>query len=323
MTIRHIALICDDNYCFPTIVCIQSIVHNVSDDNRYVIHVCTFGLTNDNVEKLRCLGKKNVEVVVNLFDKSAYEERLRRISQKTHVTPAALIKFELPLFFSELDTILYLDSDIIVKKSIDELLKIDLNDNYLAAAYDFHSRINKINYSFNRDYTDFYFNSGVMLLNLKKMRCDDVTSKFWYYKEHCTKTKLMDQETLNAVCKSKVIPLSLIWNFNPFFYKDRYLIEINNVYNEDFKDLNELEKRVCIIHYVGKSDKPWLYEDATFRFYWDEELRGYNPEIKLELIKYPSNEQNKVDSLKSKINIFGVKGVFCFAINRLLKRTLL
>lgn len=323
MITSHIALICDDNYCFPTIVCIQSIINNVSDDIQYIIHVCTFGLSHDNVEKLQSLGKHNVQVVVSLFDKSAYEERLKRISQKTHVTPAALIKFELPVYFSELDSLLYLDSDIIVKRNIDELLNLCLGDNYLAAAYDFHSRINKINYSFKRDYNDFYFNSGVMLLNLRKMRQDNVTSLFWYYKENCTKTKLMDQETLNAVCGSKVIPLSLIWNFNPFFYDNRYLIEINNVYHEFFKDLDSLENEVRIIHYVGKSDKPWLYENARFRSYWDVALKGYNPDQRLKLEKYTSTSQNRIDSLKLKIQLFGVRGVVCFAINRLLKRTLL
>lgn len=323
MITRHIALICDDNYCFPTIVCIQSIISYASDDIQYVIHVCTFGLTHENVEKLECLGGGNVVIVINQFNKSAYEDRLKRISQKTHVTPAALIKFELPLYFTELDSILYLDSDIILKGNIDGLLSIDLDNYYLAAVYDFHTRINKINYSFNRDYNDFYFNSGVMLLNLKMMRQDDVTSKFWFYKENCTKTKLMDQETLNAVCESKVIPLSLIWNFNPFFYKERYLNEINNVYHTDFKDIKTLEKEVRIIHYVGKSDKPWLYEDASLRSYWDAALKEYDPGFQLVLEKYSPNSQSKVDSLKSKIKLFGIKGVVCFVINRLLNRTIL
>lgn len=323
MITKHIALICDDNYCFPTIVCIQSIINHASSNYEYVIHVCTFGLTKENKESLQRMGKNNVEVVINQFDMSDYREKLKKISQKTHVSPTALIKFELPVFFSELDTLLYLDSDIILKGSIDELFDVNLHDNYLAAAYEFHQRLNKINYSFKRDYQDFYFNSGVMLLNLNKMRQDDVTPKLWYFKENCTKTQLMDQETLNSVCMPKVVPLSIIWNFNPFFYKERYLKEINGVYHEDFNDLNALENKVCIIHYVGKSDKPWLYEDAKLRVFWDDSLKAYNPGAKLDLKKYPRDRQNKINSIRAKIRMFGTKGIMCYAVNRLLNRTLL
>ena len=70
---KHIALITDDNYCFPTLVCIKSIINNAAESNDYVIHVCTFGLTESNVTKLRNLSTSNVTVVIDLFNATQYE----------------------------------------------------------------------------------------------------------------------------------------------------------------------------------------------------------------------------------------------------------
>lgn len=324
MTTRHVALICDDNYCFPTIVCIQSLINNAVNNN-YIVHVCTFGLSEANVNKLKMLNSEHVTIEVNIFNYSLYEERLKQVSAKTHVSPTALIKFELPNYFSNLDSLLYLDSDIIIKDSVDSLFDTKLDTYYLAASYDFFRRLNKINYSFKRDYDDFYFNSGVMLLNLKLMRDDDVTSKLWYYKMNCTKTKLMDQETLNAICGNKALSLSLIWNFNPVFCNKRYLEEINNVYNENFFNIEELEKNVKIVHYVGKPDKPWIYKKASFRKYWDSAFKTYNSDSKLtlHLQEYRAERPTKIQSIRSKIKLFGITGLMCFIVNSIFKKTLI
>lgn len=319
----HIALITDDNYCIPTLVCIQSIIINTSPNNRYTIHICTFGLKDENICRFMSLSKDNVNIIIDTFDGDLYKSKLEQVSQKTHVTPTALIKFELPNYFSSIDKLLYLDGDIIVKGKIDELLGVNLYGYYLAASYDFHCRINKINYSFKRDYKDFYFNSGVMLLNLKVMRIDNITSKLWDYKINHAKTRLMDQESLNAVCGLNTLPLSLRWNFNPFFLNEKYITEINNVYGENFSSTEKLEEGVSIIHYVGKADKPWIYKDAKMREYWGSVANSIEGVIPKTILKdYQKINVSSIESAKAKIKLFGLLGFVTFLINRLLKRTL-
>lgn len=323
MNKNHIALITDDNYCLPTIVCIKSIITYCSDTDIYVIHVCTFGLSHSNIEKFEALCNENVTVTIDLFNGAEYEEKLKQISQKTHVTPTALIKFELPNYFANIGKLLYLDGDIIIKKNIDELLDLDLGNHYLAASYEFYSRLDKINYSFSRDYNDFYFNSGVMLLNLNQMRIDGITKKLWYYKINLAKTRLMDQESLNAVCGNNVFPLSIEWNFNPVFCNERYIKEINNVYKTNIDSVRQLEENVRIIHYVGKEDKPWIYKDAKFRQYWDQTLNMFDKIIQLDLKTFERTKPTFIESANSKIEKHGVIGFFCFLLNKILHRTLI
>ncbi|MBO7605742.1 MAG: hypothetical protein J6S61_04695 [Elusimicrobiaceae bacterium] len=171
---------------------------------------------------------------------------------------------------SRQSSLLYLDSDIIVKGSIVELLNTDISGCYIAASYEFYCHLDRIRYSLHRSVSnDFYFNSGVMLLNLKRMREDSISESLWNYKLNKSKTKLMDQESLNAVCGLKSISLPIIWNFNPRFLSRKLLTEINKVYLTDYVSIDELEHDIKIIHYVGKPDKPWIYSTAHMRYYWD------------------------------------------------------
>lgn len=310
---KHIALITDNNYCLPTLVCIKSIINHCSDSCNYIIHVCTLGLEASKISKFKKLSTANVSVVVDLFNNVLYEEKLRQFSQKTHVTPTALIKFELSNYYSYLDKLLYLDGDIIIKDSIDELLNIDISNYYVAASYEFWAYLMAIKYSF-RKRTSFYFNSGVMLLNLKKMRDNDIPNLLWDYKLHHTKTRLMDQESLNALCGKNAFPLPIKWNFNPMFLNYQYLSDINKIYGSEYVSINELEQDIKIIHYVGKHDKPWVYRNATLRKYWDDCYICFDDIDQINLVDYRPPQRTIIAKLVEKINQHGFIGTISFFV---------
>lgn len=320
----HIAYISDDNYFIPTIASIQSLIDNIADGDNYFIHVCAFKLSKRNILRLESLSTNCVTVCVHVFESREYSDKLSRINQKTHVSPAALIKFELPTIFTHLDNILYLDSDIIINKDLSELLDISLDGYYLAASQEFYSFLNKRNYSFCSGYSaPYYFNSGVMFLNLKKMREDSVTDKLWDYKLNHAKSRLMDQETFNAICANNAIPLSVKWNFNPVFFSERYIYSLNRLYHESYSGLSALMADIYIIHYVGAFDKPWVYKTARMREVWDTAYRnaGYVTES-LELQEANMPNSSKWESLKKKKSLHGLGGLFCYLINTILHRVI-
>ena len=318
---KNIVLICDDNYCLPTAVCIQSIVDTICDNVELNIFVCTFGLNEKNQDFLTSIGSKNVKVQIELFQELSIIERLQNIIQKSHVTPTALIKFELPVHFDNIDSILYLDSDIVVKSDISGLLCLDVSKFYMAASFEFWAHVEDVIYKFpwHRN-NDFYFNSGVMLMNLKKMREDSLTEKLWDYKLHKAKTKLMDQESLNSVCDGSVLPLSIKWNFNPKFLNNRYIKEINKVYEERYNSVCDLKSDIKIIHYVGKTDKPWIYRQARMREFWDRAYCNMNQSSQPPVLSLKESKA-KSTSVKSYIasilNNRGVEGLACFVVYKL------
>ena len=312
---KDIVLICDDNYCLPTIVCIQSIIENADVQNDGItIHVCTFGLSEENLEMLRRMDSESIKIVIETFDQEVVRNRIQHIIQKSHVTPSALIKFELPHYFNQLDSILYLDSDTIVKGNLQDLLKQDVSNNYLAASYEFWEHLRRIRYTLHRSVSPyFYFNSGVMLMNIKKMRENRIPDKLWEYKLYQAKTTLMDQESLNAVCGKKTLPLSIQWNFNPAFLHMEYLREIKKVYGEEYCTTHELESEVKIIHYVGKKDKPWIYQSAHLREYWDIAYCASSCTIPLLDRKEEQVRRSFFTQLKYKLSTQGIYGTFCYA----------
>lgn len=312
---RDIAFICDDNYCMPTAVCIQSIMDSYALRDLLTIHVCTFGLSGRNIEKLKGMNSQYVKTVVDVFDTTNYEERLKAVSQKSHVTPTALIKFELPVYFHDLESILYMDSDIVVKADISELLQIELGDYYIGASYDFFDYLNRVRYTLNREVSDsFYFNSGVMLLNLKKMRDSGITDELWNYKLNKAKTRLMDQESLNAICSFNTRHIPIKWNFNPVFNNQQYIRYINKVYGTSYNDIQELERDVCIIHYVGAMDKPWKFENARMRHYWERCFKESPFHCNLELAKAPAERRPILQAFLGRLKEQGLWGTVCYMI---------
>lgn len=310
---KDFVLITDDNYCLPTIVCINSIINSLGVSYQGItIHVCTFGLKSDNESKITNLSTGSVTVRVDLFDINKYEGLISRVFQKSHVTPTALIKFELPNYFSDLNSLLYLDSDIIVKGDLSALLEMDISDYYLAASYELWKFVLAQKYTLTNRVGDFFFNSGVMLLNLRLMREANLSEKLWDYKLNKAKTKLMDQESLNAVCIPNVKPLSIVWNFNPIFLNKVYLKDIEKVYHSMYRSVFELENDVRIVHYVGKFDKPWVYKHARMRSHWDNSYNQVFPNHTLDLQEDVAT--NKSHTFTDRIKQYGFRGMLSFII---------
>lgn len=282
---RHIAFITDDNYVMPTNVVIHSISENLCADDSaiYIIHICTFGLNEANKMLLDGLQLKNICIVRHDFSPATYADAFSRINQSTHVTPAALIKFDLPDIFKTVDTLLYLDSDIIVQKSIGSLFEYDISEQYMAASFEFWRYLHEV-YTFSKfSLPEFYFNSGVMLLNLKKMREDGIPKKLWQVKLECfndakKKVKMMDQDAFNAVCAKQCLHLPIRYNCNCCFTKGIDIAHVNNAYGTNYASCKELKEDSVIIHYVGKADKPWKYVQGNCVSDWDYyyEKAGYS-----------------------------------------------
>lgn len=314
-------MICDDAYALPTAVCIRSIITSADVNSAFTVHVCTFGLNEENILLFENLSTPNVEIQVHSVPKSLIEEKVAGVSQKTHVTKTALIKLELPNYFRELDTLLYIDSDIIIKGALDELFETSLDGYYLAASFEYWIHYNNVKYGLSKNKRDvFYFNSGVMLLNLEKMREDDISEKLWDYKLNCTKTKLMDQECLNAVCHDAVKPISIKWNFNPIFLQEDQIAGINAVYGETYDNCEQLLQDVRIIHYVGKQDKPWVYNTACLKEFWMKNYVATEGLPELILKSAEIKKQNFFKSSLTKIRQFGFNGYVYFLFALLKKK---
>lgn len=153
----------------------------------------------------------------------------------------------------QVDRVIYLDPDILVINPLQALWETELGDNLFAAAAhtgktEFANGVNKVRLGVDHD----YYNSGVLLMNLKLGRKQILPEKiFDYVKEHRMELVLPDQDLLNAMYGDKILPLDdAVWNYDARNYNN-YMMRSSAQYN-----LNWVMNNTAILHFCGKS-KPW------------------------------------------------------------------
>ena len=144
-----------------------------------------------------------------------------------------------------------------------------------------------------------YFNSGVMLMNLKKIRNEKLHEKLIESKKWMT-TSLVDQDSFNYVMFGNVKFVSLKFNtiidalYRHIVNKKISLSEINKKTNSKYVDFDEILTSSHIIHF-GSYYKPWNFYDMICADLWiDYFLKSPLKHIKLNRISRISvNNENK------------------------------
>lgn len=271
----NVCFIADDGYILPTSVAITSICQNSSDEYSYNINIMTpSGISYVSKRNLIDAGHGYKNVNINVVECDVSELQLLHKNNDNRylaATTTALLKFKIAEIFKDMDKILYLDGDIIVRDNLVDLYNTELGDNYVAAVrdlpqvlYDKQSIGGDIS---GRD----YFNSGVMLLNLKKMRENNICETLIETKKNYNDFSLMDQNIFNIVFKDKVHQLSVEYNccyINLIESKGRYDIgKINSFYNKKYESAYDILPEIKIMHFSSKL-KPWYFYDVPLADEW-------------------------------------------------------
>ena len=128
-----------------------------------------------------------------MFD--AYKD----VGTHSYISLSAYYRLKLPSILVELDKVLYLDCDVIVNTSLKDLYDTDITDYYAAGVKDI--AMTSSGYVPKLENNNIYFNTGVLLLNLDKMRKDKIEIEFEDYTiKNIQSIKVGDQEILNKVC---------------------------------------------------------------------------------------------------------------------------
>ncbi|MBQ8671786.1 MAG: glycosyltransferase family 8 protein [Alphaproteobacteria bacterium] len=238
-----VVFITDNNYVLPTVVAITSLKKNTNVKKIYVVFD---NLTDENKNLLSKTGCKLIE----------HKNALKRYDKTHHyVSAAALSKFDLPDIFKKEDKILYLDADMIIQSDLTELLETDLQNHYAAVVKDMACMVDDCQ---GKVGLKKYFNSGMMLLNLKKMREDNVVQKLYEYKEYKDRRAFMDQDCLNAIFNDNVLFLSPKYNWMGSNLLKFSADEIKSFFDLD-EDVNM--QNAAIVHLTNQK-KPWHYRNA-------------------------------------------------------------
>lgn len=249
----HVTCSLDSKYTRFAGVLMTSLFEN-NKEEYIVMHIMGFELSADDKRalKLICDGYSNDVVFYDIE-----EERFRGFPTTKQWNIATYFRLLLPnLIDSKVERVLYLDCDIICRGSIRELYDVNLQGNIIGAIED-HVMSPRMSLSYTNDINpdNFYFNAGVLLIDLQAWRGNHITSKcFDYLLSH--KPMHLDQDTLNSVLQNRWKHLSYRWNYmadfhSAYFKQEEYEMDMRKTY--PFYPV--------IIHFTGV--KPWHHSNRS------------------------------------------------------------
>lgn len=271
----------DNGYAAQAAVTFESLLSNKYKHVNYVIYIITEDLSNDNINKLQSITQKYIGTELYIIDGKKYINLPTHKIEGTCVGETILARSSLyrliPTIFSEFneyDKIIYLDVDIIVKKDISNLYDTDLQDEYVAGVR--HPKyLEYLIEHIDSKIRDRYIFSGLLVMNLKKMRMTEYNQKILDILNNTEIIlKLLDQDILNIVCQGNVKFIEQQYNVIPDMYDlyENKNIDFSNEYITIHEVLNAIYNP-SIIHFAGskpwnkKKNMPLKYEEW---FYWLE-----------------------------------------------------
>ena len=270
----YISLICDNGYVIPTMAVLQSLRETCAPGTEIDVAIVSAGLSDEAKAHLLFPVATNFHVrFIEADIKGLAELHRPKEGDMCVATPAALLKFSLPELLPEQNRTIYLDGDILVRSDLSSLWNVDLKGATIGAVcdsgciYSQNPRIKKFPH---------YFNSGVMVLDLAKMRREGMTERLIKAKKEeqdKSKNRLMDQNIFNAIFSNDVKLLPVKWNFLLVNLKRAYgkwtFSDIERMYGARYSSFDQMISAAAIWHFSSK-DKPWKIADVLKGDVWRE-----------------------------------------------------
>ena len=245
----------NDNYAMPTRVMLKSLIEN----NREIIHIYVLyiSLSEESIKELSTLNSDSTTLHFIRID----DAKLKNVPIALFYSKEAYIRLFAHLYLpADVNRILWLDSDVIVNGDIQEFYKQSFEGKlYVAYKDPIQGDSAEKKTSLGMPPDAVYINSGVLLMNIAKIRGkinpEDITN---YISDYYDRIKFVDQDV-----------------FNGLLYDSIRVIESEDyTYNYFVSGIMPRNKRkvyqdVRIIHYaMGK--KPWKkgFTYYGFHLWW-------------------------------------------------------
>lgn len=190
--------------------------------------------------------------------------------QVRNISAGTYLRLALPGLLPEVDKILYMDADVLVRESLAPVWETPVEGMTLAAVKGAVNLSDKWEWNSQRPYWNMlsgvkggYINAGVTLLNLAEVRkrglekrWNELAREKFYYQ---------DQDILNITCQGAIAYLPPKYNRLAYLEEkefERFVTE--GIYTQE--EEQEALRSPALIHYAG--DKPWKRYDTNLGSLW-------------------------------------------------------
>jgi lipopolysaccharide biosynthesis glycosyltransferase len=278
-----IAFVCDEKYAKYAIVAIRSIIDRADENKNYDIFVLGKNLRDDYRRAMSemAAGRRNIRIRYADVQSAANRHGLdgTLLNQMPNVYNEMIYyRYMIPEIINGYDKVLYMDSDIVAMDDMAKLYDFDIGDNLIGAVRDIEVRrwlknpdlreeVISRNKSVGIADSKNYFNSGVMLMNTKKMRQANTLAGFVKLADKFRNMpNVFDQEIINAVAYGDVKYLPTECNIENIVQ-----IKVKNweteLDQESVENYKRALKNMMVLHFCDR-DKPWSNAQIPFADIW-------------------------------------------------------
>lgn len=281
----------DQNYAKYLALSMATVLMSKATDDNIKFYILDGGLTEKDRANILYL-KKTAVCEINFITVSQETFRNCTLGEAKHISTAAYYRLLLPDILPDINKIIYLDCDVRVKGSLKELFNTNLEENYVGAVQD--SVVPQMSQYWN---LNEYYNSGVLLLDLNKLRKIKFTQNLTnYINQYDSKLLYPDQDIINLYFKHQIKPLDQKWNTLVFYHSD----ELKNQF-----------KNTGICHYIARDKAGFVYDSmaAIFKTKYKAEL------LKLIIKRIPKMVMHWIFMLRRRDENTKILTIFGFKLN--------
>lgn len=235
----HIAYCADEKFFFSMGISMTSIILN-NQSNSLFFHIFTDEIDKGNLKKMKEIVKENSDVKIKIY--CINNDLFIDLPKNEKWSEAAYYRIIIPkILQGKIKKVLYLDSDILCMKSINEIQNFNMNRNIILAVEDQGSEKELCRIIEKYHLKGGYFNTGFIYIDILRWNRENITQKVMaLLKRNADKFEFWDQDALNIILDGKVGFLKEKWNYMYFLGS----MTIN------------VPKECIFIHFVS-DDKPW------------------------------------------------------------------
>jgi lipopolysaccharide biosynthesis glycosyltransferase len=256
----NVAVYLDENYAVPATVMVRSLVDNAAVEDRVQLFVLSTGLTEDTKRTMALSwpeGRLDIHWID--LDWTRYERGFAPVNYVSKIAYARLLIDRcLP---SDVERVITIDCDGVMLDDIGKLWRLPLGIHSVMAVRDpCVPQLKDDTSEFVQRLADRkdapYFNSGLMVVDLKKWRQQRLTDRCLEVGERrAGPADFADQSLLNAVLQGEWEPLPLRWNCNIRHLAIHSFPSLRDrVY--PFAEVMQVRRRPAFLHFLS-AHKPW------------------------------------------------------------------
>lgn len=259
----------DGHYSVWVGTAMQSILeHTDSKICFHILHDET--VSEENKRKLKQVAHQKGDVIeFHQIDSAEFE----CIKDRTQgFTIGTMFRCMLPELLPDLNRIIYLDADLFVNRDIKELWDVDVREYCLAGVVDEGVAVHNYPRILNK-YPEIkkesYFNSGVLYMNLKKIREFGNLKKLVVdFLIENPEADLPDQDALNVLFHDKVLYLDGSWNQFVFMHRKNNVEKLDKAIFHYAATLLMLysHSQIDLEYFRAICKTPWLDYEMNHQF---------------------------------------------------------